>query len=170
MKMFVFLLVIFYTFLGCKDLFGQKGEVAYSCAMFKKSLQAMQDVRDMYEEDKVLQEIYDIGSHIYKNMVELVALYYCKNMIVDAQILYDKILIDTCKDALTMIKLLALYTPLLCKNTKIAWKKKVQKLTVVGCVMILSVTWLRMTYYNQKLKSALYNNDDSNFKIRADGF
>lgn len=127
----------------CGQLFGHEKAYDYFYTTFKKNFPAEHDVRDKQSEDEALREAYELGCVIYKNLVELVVLYYCKDMIADAQVLYDKVLMETCKDAFGMIKCLALYIPLVCKNKKTSKKVKALKLAGVGCVMTALISSLR---------------------------
>ena len=99
--------------------FGQQNKLMSLSSTLKASLQTMYNYQDKYAEDKVLQEVYIVRDALYKKIVELAVLYYCKQMIVDADILYEKMLIDMSKDVLRIVKLLAQYLPLLYKNKKI---------------------------------------------------
>lgn len=126
----------------CDQLLGHEKTYDSMYASLKNSPPLEQYDSDKDDEDEALKEAYVLASGIYKNLVELVVLYYCKDMVVDAQFLYDKILMETCKDAFSMIKCLALYIPLICKNKKTSKKAKVLKLAGVGCVMTVLVSSL----------------------------
>lgn len=106
--------------------------------------------QDMYEEDKILQEIYITGGSLYKKLIEVVALYYCANIIVDADIMYEKIGVDVSKDLLRIIVLLGRYIPALCKNKKIKLFLKIKKLTAATSFLMATIMIVKKLQ-NQKI-------------------
>lgn len=135
---------------GNLQLFGMSNDFVGVTKSLKSSLLIMNNEHDQCPEDKVMQEMYVLSETIYKKIVECVALYCCGWMIVDAKIVYDKMLLDICRDVLTLIKLLAIYIPLVCKNKKIPLSLKIKKLGIASSVMIISVAWIHK-YYNNKV-------------------
>lgn len=75
------------------------------------------------DEDKLLEEAYQAFDRLYQKVVELTALYYCGG----ATILHDRIVMELGKDAILTVKSLALYIPVLLKNSKISKKTKLKK-------------------------------------------
>lgn len=134
------------------EAFGREKESNYFYSYLKETSSVNDQRHDAHDEDKALKEVYELGCVVYKNIVELVVLYYCKDMILDAHILYDKILIDTCNDVLRMAKLLALYVPLVYKNKKTSKKAKFFKLASVGCVITILLSSLHVISRDQILK------------------
>lgn len=143
--------IIFFLFLCCK-LSGEENQPDFFCLNVKKPSPVIYGTYDMYEEDKVLKEAYELGGEVYKKIIELAVLYYCKDIMLETEILYDKILKDTYKDIVTMIKCLALYIPLVCKNKKISRKVKAVKLACAGCAITVLAGSLRAAYCGQALK------------------
>lgn len=132
------------------QLFGMSNDFVGVTKALQSSLLIMNNEQDQYQEDKVMQEMYVLSETIYKKIVECVALYCCDWMIVDAKILYDKMLLDICRDVLALIKLLTIYIPLVCKNKKIPLGLKIKKLSIASSVMIVSFAWI-YKYYNNKV-------------------
>lgn len=139
--------------LGNLQLFGMSKDFEAITKILKSSLLVMNNEQDQYQEDKVMQEMYVLSEAIYKKIVECVALYCCDWMIVDAKILYDKMLLDICRDALVLIKLLAIYIPLVCKNKKIPLGLKIKKLSIASSIMIISFALIHKYYNNKVLPS-----------------
>ena len=140
-----FIIILFFD----KSIFSESTKTDFTIYL-KNYLRELHDSHDMYEEDLVLQEVYSIGDDLYKKIIEMVALFYCKNFISDADLLFDKMLIDISKDALKIIKLIAKYIPLLCKNKKIPLFVKVKKIIIASCVVGVLIELLKW-FTEQKL-------------------
>ena len=142
-KIFIYVSIIIALFFN-KIIFSEEINIDFKIYL-NKSLNKLHNGQDMYEEDKVLQEIYIVGDSLYKKIIEMVALYYCKNLISEADLLFDKMLISISEDSLQIVKLFSKYIPLLCKNKKITLIVKIKKIMIVSCVfgvLIELLKWL----------------------------
>jgi hypothetical protein len=90
--------------------------------------QAANDNNDELDKDdeKLFQEILNILSSTYKNMIDIAALYFC-GFSVDQNKLYEQIIIHVSKDIFNVIKLFAWYIPVMLKNPKLKTKEKLKK-------------------------------------------
>jgi len=111
---------------------------------------------NLFDDDKILREIFIVGTDIYHKIIELVALYYFAEFGVEIEALYDQSLFDISKKVLQLIYLLSKYVPLVCKNKQISVFIKVKKLSYVGSVLFVSVLWLKAFGQYQKDKYYLF--------------
>jgi hypothetical protein len=78
------------------------------------------------DDEKLFQEILDVVSSSYKNMVDIAALYFC-GFSLDQGKLYEQIFIQLGKDMFSVIRLFAWYIPVMLKNPKLKTKEKLKK-------------------------------------------
>lgn len=132
----------------------KKEEIVALSLKVKSFLPNLLDLADKNDEDEVLKELFVAGSSFYQGVIEVVALYYCAEIVVEVEVLYDQKLFEISKDALRIMRLLSLYVPLLCNNEKTSILTKSRKLALVGCVMTVAVLWLRAAWKYQVNKHA----------------
>ena len=111
---------------------------------------------DVFDEDIVLKDVYNRCDNLYKKIIEIIVVYYCKNLFLDADPLFDKMLIDISKDAFKIVVLISKYIPLLLKNKKVSLVVKIKKLIIAGFVVSVLIEWL--TLFSKKVLK--YNNKE----------
>jgi hypothetical protein len=115
--------------------------------------QAQSNADDIDQDDeKLLEEILDVLSSSYKNIVDIAALYFC-GLSLDRDKLYEQIFILLSRDMLNVVKIFASYVPAMLKNPKLKTKDKFKKsIYVIASTMIF---W----YISSELLSKKLNNN-----------
>ena len=78
------------------------------------------------DDEKLLQEILEVLSSSYKNMVDIAALYFC-GLSLDQGRLYEQVFIQLSRDMFNVVRLFAWYIPVMLKNSKLKTKEKFKK-------------------------------------------
>lgn len=94
-----------------------------------------QDEQSLLDDEKLSEEIVNIISLSYKEIIDLSALYFCG--LVDWDRLYDQMITLAHKDFFKIIKLFSWYIPSILKNPKISNFIKIKKSLYVGCCIIM---------------------------------
>ena len=112
----------------------------YDLEQFCVKYKIAQEEYDQDKDDEQLMiEIWGIGAMIYKNIIDMSALYF-SGILLDTNQLYDRMMFDFGKNLFHVVKLLASYGPKMLKNPHISWKIKLKK---TGCmVSFLVVFWI----------------------------
>ena len=131
-------------------LLGAPGHIRTVHKNFKQSMWAACHYEQIVNEDEALKEIWTLGNNIYKKTVEFVALYYCKQMFIQGDLLYNQMILDISRDAFCLLKLLALYVPMIYNNPTISSFAKMRKLSLAASVALICVLWIK-TYYQDRL-------------------
>jgi hypothetical protein len=93
-----------------------------------------EDEQLLLEDEKLSEEILNIISFSYKEVIDLSALYFCG--LIDSDKLYDQIITLAHKDFFKIIKLFSWYIPSILKNPKISKFVKFKKSLYVGCCIL----------------------------------
>ncbi|MBI2344501.1 hypothetical protein HYV10_00315 [Candidatus Dependentiae bacterium] len=87
------------------------------------------------DDEKLVQEIFEIFSGSYKDIIDLTALYFCG--LVDSDKLYGQIITSLHKDFFKVLKLFSWYIPAIFKNKNISTFIKIKKSIYVACCIII---------------------------------
>ncbi len=93
------------------------------------------DEQFLLDDEKLSEEIFNIISVSYKEIIDLSALYFCG--LIDSDKLYDQMITLAHKDFFKIIKLFSWYIPSILKNPKISNFIKIKKSLYVGCCIIM---------------------------------
>lgn len=143
------------TIFSCSLLFAKVNNKLFR-QCYKKPLNDPYSFQDKHKEDIIIQEIYSVSASLYAKLIEVAALYYCQNIIVDADVRYEKIVVDISQDLFRIIVLFGKYIPALYKNKKISLIVKIKKLTVATSILMTTMMILKKLR-NKKILSKTNN-------------
>lgn len=88
------------------------------------------------DDEKLMQEILEIISVSYKDIIDLSALYFCG--LIDWDKLSEQMITLLHKDFFKALKLFSWYIPAILKNPKVSTFTKIKKSTYVACCIAIS--------------------------------
>lgn len=95
------------------------------------------------EDEELLTEIMDVAAVLYKDLIDISALYF-SGIIVDERQLWERIFMSFSKESLRVVKLLAQYGPKMLQNPKLPLREKAKKTTYI--VSFVTALWIIMIY------------------------
>jgi len=109
------------------------------------------------DDEQLIAEIWSIGAMLYKNMIDMSALYF-SGILIDSNQLYDRMMFDVGKNLFQVVKLLAWYGPKMLQNPNISWKIKAKKTGYMVSFIVLFWLWSQEVS-KQKKRNKGYRSD-----------
>lgn len=107
---------------------------------FATAYKNIQEYDQDKDDEQLMAEIWDIGATLYKNAIDMSALYF-SGILLDSNQLYDRMMFDLSKNLFQVVKLLAWYGPKMMKNPHISWKIKAKKTAYMVSFLIVFWIW-----------------------------
>lgn len=114
------------------------------------------DEHQDYDEDdeRLIKEIWSTGTMIYKNIIDMSALYF-SGILLDTNQLYDRIMFDCGKNLFHILRLLANYAPKMLQNKKLSWRVKAQKTGYIVSFLFVFYIWSQKVTQQKESKRGI---------------